>query len=56
MRCATNTYVVRFFSCVGCSEMEEKIDLVSKMTDELTRQQQEREDMALQQKRYFQIE
>ena len=43
------------FSCVGCRDIGQKVELLTKMTDEVTKQQVEREDTALQQKRYFQI-
>ena len=44
-----------FLPCAGCSELEQKIDLLTKMTDELARQQQVIEDATLQHKRYFLI-
>ena len=38
---------------LGCSELEKKVDILTKMTDEVTKRQQEREDTAQQYKRYL---
>ena len=38
---------------MDCSDIEEKVDHLTKMTDEVTKRQLEREDTALQYKRYL---
>ena len=42
-----------FFLGVGCRDIEQKVELLTKMTDEVTKQQLEREDKALQCMRYL---
>ena len=46
-----------YFVCrllvLGCSELEMKIDILTEMTDKVTRRQKERKDTALQYKRYL---
>ena len=39
--------------CVGCSEVEQKVDQLTKMTDEVIKRQLEWEDTAQKYKRYF---
>ena len=46
-------YLVCHLLVLGCSELEMKIDLLTEMTDKVTRRQKERKDTALQYKRYM---
>ena len=46
-------YLVCPLLVLGCSELEMKIDLLTEMTDKVTRRQKERKDTALQYKRYL---
>ena len=46
-------YLVCRLLVLGCSDLEKKVDILTKMTDEVTKRQQEREDTAQQYKRYL---
>ena len=46
-------YLVCRLLVLGCSELEMKVDILTEMTDKVTKQQQEREGTALQYKRYL---
>ena len=46
-------YLVCHHLVLGCSELEKKVDILTEMTDKVTKRQQEREDTALQYKRYL---